>query len=1165
MLRILHTADWHLDLANLEFNEPAIRAGLGLKPYDLLVHAGDLVVNRSHVHPHVAWKVRELIVDGMGLLGAAVVSGNHDQSFQAERVGMVEGILGTTRPRNLVLASEPQTVTYSLEGDGRQDGPRLALVMVPTPNKYWLKAKLESADDPANELFTMIQSLIAQAKDTKHVAQVAVVYHGSVSGASLSDELQMPSGVDLTLPISAFTGADIVLAGHIHMAQELRSENSPPVYYSGAAAPLTWNDHAMRPAMYLHTFTPGGIESEKLNLPVVSQMLHMDVHVDDLDGSLKNYLLERIVTPALDGARVRVRVKGPGAVLDTINVDRLAQRFDNLRSLTVLKERTDSVVARMELERGFTIVEALEKWIELREVPGDLREDLLLLAQDIETKVRDSHLDARYEMEPVKLTLRNWCQYADVELDFNDLHRLVLIGGENYTGKSNLSRAIVFALYKKQLAGNKLADLIRKGQDELEVTMDFNSGGVGYRINRTVKRQSDGGATTQLHFLRRTAGLMGSEWEPMAEGTARETQAAIERLVGPLDLFLATSFAGQNAVDALLDLTPGELKDTLMSVLQRDFDSRLAEAAQIRSGIAAELQDCTRGRETLLSSAVEVTSAELAEAISRMTGAHMAQEEAESELADVEKKVTAAEAAADNLTAIQQDVAAARARYDDLAAEVAEAEQRAIAARQAGERLAGHRARLQIEPDVEGAAQRAAGARARLEKARQAGQERLAAHVAKHEEAAGDLERMRGEAVMAQRQVDELVVLVEVAQADVALLSGVPCGGEVWSRNLTGAAADTDTMEMGQCQFLQKARKAADWLPAATLELEQRQMRLEQRLTNQEDAAKRLSYLASAGEDLRAELKAECAQLESELNGFTTLVTEAYQVAQLNQGIKELIAKDERQASERAEWEARAELKRGAALTAGGERAGMEKRLEVAFKEGQAVLGLRTERDALRAQVATSRAAADKAVATHAQMVERRDRWREVNDRLNQLLARRLELDHKAAVAEAYAAALHRDGLPFLLLEQYAIPGLKAGANVYLAGTGLHLEVESEREVGDGTLRNSVEMSFTDHRGRHPIGAASGFQRTAIGTAIRSALADLLADATGSKIHLSVQDEGFGTMDPRNLEAAKVTIRTIAERRGWFLVISHVPGLLAVADSVVQVTDYDGISRLEVV
>ena len=113
--------------------------------------------------------------------------------------------------------------------------------------------------------------------------------------------------------------------------------------------------------------------------------------------------------------------------------------------------------------------------------------------------------------------------------------------------------------------------------------------------------------------------------------------------------------------------------------------------------------------------------------------------------------------------------------------------------------------------------------------------------------------------------------------------------------------------------------------------------------------------------------------------------------------------------------------------------------------------------------------------------------------------------------------ATTRDGLPFMLLEQFAVPSLRERVNEYLGQTEFRITVETERQTQSGDLRNEIIVQFEDERGFHHLSAASGFQRTAIGIALRAALADLHADATGSEISFAAQDEGFGSMDAENL------------------------------------------------
>ncbi len=84
-------------------------------------------------------------------------------------------------------------------------------------------------------------------------------------------------------------------------------------------------------------------------------------------------------------------------------------------------------------------------------------------------------------MIPIKLAVRNFMPYRDKvpPLSFVGIHT-ASIWGENGSGKSALIEAMTWALWGKTRA--KIDDdLIRQGQDEMEVEFDFSVGQETYR------------------------------------------------------------------------------------------------------------------------------------------------------------------------------------------------------------------------------------------------------------------------------------------------------------------------------------------------------------------------------------------------------------------------------------------------------------------------------------------------------------------------------------------------------------------------------------------------------------------------------------------------------------------------------------------------------------
>jgi len=114
------------------------------------------------------------------------------------------------------------------------------------------------------------------------------------------------------------------------------------------------------------------------------------------------------------------------------------------------------------------------------------------------------------------------------------------------------------------------------------------------------------------------------------------------------------------------------------------------------------------------------------------------------------------------------------------------------------------------------------------------------------------------------------------------------------------------------------------------------------------------------------------------------------------------------------------------------------------------------------------------------------------------------------------------------------------------------------KDTQKGDARDEVVISFIDDRGSHPLGEASGFQRVAIGYALRASMAKIQADATGAVINHCIFDEGWGAFDQNNLMLARRMVQKLGEEFGQFFYITHVPVLQEIADTVIRVIPLDG-------
>lgn len=1182
-MRILFTADWHFDIKNLDLTVPAAERLETLArnlDIDYFVHGGDLVVHRGAIHPHVSYHLRRVIkriVDATRGNWGAVLMGNHDDSYNETRADSVTGVFGDTDAGgfgldwDLALVSRPDVLVIGNNA--------VALAMIPSPNKYHLAKHQENHNETLSAealLVDLVRAQIAEARaEVGPEGRVIVVYHGTIRGCTLGNEQSMPAGADTAVPPGAFIGADLVLAGHIHEPQEFTgSATGPKIVYAGAIAPLNWGEKRLVPRALMVDVTPLGITVESWELPVVSQMMEHRIDIADAtDGQSAVSQISDFLTsvwqvsgaPVGRGDRVRLVVRGPRAALDAITRDaeRTWKDHTGARDLIVVKEFTDDAVVRFELPRAWTMADAMRRWLGFRGIDADSDEHRRIMecAEEIERLVTDEHLDAHYDFDPVRLRMKNWCQYPDITLEFGDLERVVAVAGPNAGGKSNLMRALVWMLYRKQLTGRGLASLIRNGEKKMEGTLEFRVNGRDYMIVRALTRTGDGGAEGVLSLMTRDAA--GSPWYLVNEGTATETQRAIETLVGPWQLFAWTVYAGQNAVDALVDLTPAEMKDVLIHVLQRNFADRERIAGEHENRLATEAARQRAAAEVLGTS--HRTPSELTADIEAERG-RLAEVPGDPDTGPLEQEL------ADARLAAASAAQAAQRRTDALRAE-GEAEVRLIAAQKAvaaaakaRDEAAEKEAALGPEPgtaDLQAAAEEARREPGKLREARRGFEAGARAGI---QEARGKLDAAHRELRLAQGNRDTAERTLADARREAELLGGVPCGGKRWTPMPTAKTFENlsfdDPVDMSACRFLGRASAAAASI--ATYE------------TNIVAFAAAVGVAEATVDEADREVAALNADLDAMISRYESEEHEAERHADAAQA-----ALREAQARHRV-WSQAAQGVAVLRERAAGLPAAQEALSDANMVHSRAQAAVRANSGSDVDQANRNMALAQKRLDAARKTIDESRAWREsIRGRIAGLEheltlaigARRrvADINGDAELAETlaaawrvYRAAMQRDGLPFLLLESYAIPQLRERANAYLARTNFRITVDSLRETQAGKLRNEVVISFEDARGSHDLSSASGFQRTALGMALRAALADLHAAATGATLRLAIQDEGFGTMTPENMDAAHLTVRAIAEARQWFFVISHVGGLSESADSVLRVADHGAFSTVEV-
>ena len=189
-----------------------------------------------------------------------------------------------------------------------------------------------------------------------------------------------------------------------------------------------------------------------------------------------------------------------------------------------------------------------------------------------------------------RLELTNFLSYGHAVLDFNGLQSLVITGG-NGSGKSSLIDAVTYAAWGASRAKSD-DSLVRLGQTECVVKLEFSVNGTHYRIERS--RRLTGRGVTKLHFER----LDGDTVTSLDGGNSRDTQERIIAALGGCTYLLATntSLMVQGGSATFTSATPGERRNVLYSLLGLTrFDARREAAKGKREAIELEIAKAADG------------------------------------------------------------------------------------------------------------------------------------------------------------------------------------------------------------------------------------------------------------------------------------------------------------------------------------------------------------------------------------------------------------------------------------------------------------------------------------------------------------------------------------------------------------------------------------------
>ena len=252
MIKILHFADAHIDIANHGRQDPqsglALRAQDFLKALDtivntaierrvdLVIFAGDAYRDRTPVPTFQReWGRRILRLSHAGIRTLLLV-GNHDLSPAIGRAHALQEF-DTLEVPHVIVLDRPRLLLPADLG-----GLPLQVLALPWLSRSRMQASLDATETRREKVYEKIEELLGELlkkwleEDIDPQLPVILTAHASVMGAKYGGERSVMLGNDLVLPLSLVCDRrlDYVALGHIHKAQDLNPDTRPPVIYPGS-------------------------------------------------------------------------------------------------------------------------------------------------------------------------------------------------------------------------------------------------------------------------------------------------------------------------------------------------------------------------------------------------------------------------------------------------------------------------------------------------------------------------------------------------------------------------------------------------------------------------------------------------------------------------------------------------------------------------------------------------------------------------------------------------------------------------------------------------------------------------------------------------------------------------------------------------------------------
>ena len=553
MLKVLHTADWHLG----SFPAPASKTKYNLRYLDICAYIEFLISKAHELSPDITIIAGDVFNQAKtwsdrGLQETNTIVGYISQLAEISPVCVLRGTAnhdGKTHYDLLSTALKDNKNVYIIdEPCVRNINNLAAIAFVPIfdKNQHRIETDIPLDKEAENNYFCdKVRDAILDLKkeaDTYNLPTILVTHYTVLGSLMPNGQTSIFANNEVVIDPITLIQSDYWLTclGHIHKPQKL--ETCQNAFYSGSLCALNFNDENDPHGFYMHYITDrDNISSEFI--PVPGREFHTiwfdDAQLNDIIAN--KYDLSNYVDDSFEGDIIRVIYTCSDVTNKNLNKALLEKALYESTNAFYVQEIIPSeiniTVDKSMMRNTTSIGDNLKQYLENEKKENNSISDAQIadciqLAQPVIDKLlADTSVNHNIGVfTPMEIEVKNYRNYQSAIFNYNDV-RFCVINGDNGAGKSSLFMdAMLDALFEETREGDITGWInndinVRSGS----IRFTFSIGDNIYRIIRT--RQKSGKATLNVAQLITDSGNNKS-WVDMSKEKYKDTQEVINNLIG---------------------------------------------------------------------------------------------------------------------------------------------------------------------------------------------------------------------------------------------------------------------------------------------------------------------------------------------------------------------------------------------------------------------------------------------------------------------------------------------------------------------------------------------------------------------------------------------------------------------------------------------------------